>query len=371
MNDVIGPSRLQYGDLVMSRTSMGWFVVACACTAACRDTGAERPDGASNGDAKQQDASVDATGPMLVDGGHLTWARRAGGNGYDAAAGIGVLADGSWLIAGRYSSSNAVFGAGEPQETTLPASPYGEYDAFLARYDADGTLVWARRVASGPTFQDDEPTGLFVLPDGSSILSSEYEGTTTVFGDTQDIALTGGTSFIARFDAVGSVVWAHDAPSGSVSALPDGSVMVAGGPTITRYAADGVQVWTRTVTTTNYVSMHDVAMLADGSAVVTGELAGEATFGASEPNETTLSASHYDGFVAKYGADGNLAWARTLVTGGFTGTGSSIAPLAAGGFVISGYFGSTEGSGTATFAPVGKRGTGPREIACAAARVRW
>ncbi|MBI2566691.1 MAG: hypothetical protein HYV63_06635 [Candidatus Schekmanbacteria bacterium] len=60
---------------------------------------------------------------------------------------------------------------------------------------------------------------------------------------------------------------------------------------------------------------------ADGSSVVVGSFAGfadAATFGAGEANETTLSPTNGwgDGYVAKYTADGSLAWVRPIISAG-------------------------------------------------------
>jgi len=51
------------------------------------------------------------------------------------------LSDGSLVVVGRYQGG-AVFGAGGPNETALPAFG-GQQDAFLASYGAGGELLWA------------------------------------------------------------------------------------------------------------------------------------------------------------------------------------------------------------------------------------
>lgn len=298
-----------------------------------------------------------------MDGGHLAWAKRAGGGGYDGPAGIGVLADGSWLIAGKYSSAAAVFGPGEANEITLPPSPYGEYDMFLARYRADGSLAWARRAGGGPTFQDDIPHDLVVRADGSSIMCGSYEGTTTFDGDAQDITITtsGNGAFLAGFDVNGSVLWAFDALGGQLAASPDGTLTMARNLSIARHTSSGSHVWTKTVVSDAYASISDVAMLADGSVLITGEFAGTATFGSGESNPVTLTAPgtfgwQADAFIAKLAADGSVVWARVAATNPLEVQPGAIAALADGSFVITGFFGghyesANNGNGTATFGP--------------------
>ncbi len=330
------------------------------CCIGCRNPSDVQPDARSSLDGAASDAVADASAaPPLVDGGQLAWSKRAGGNGFDTAAGLGVLADGSWLATGIYSSNAAVFGAGEANETTLPPSPYGEYDVFLARYQSTGALAWARRVAGGPTFEDDIARGLHVLSDGSSIIAGSYEGTTTFDGDIQDITLTTANNgnFLARFDAVGSVVWAYDAIGGELAGLANGTTTAINGPSIARYTAAGSNEWTRTITSTGYAMLSAVTMLTDGSSLIAGELHESVTF--VGPGGLTLTATNppgtNDAFIAKYAADGSLVWARRAIGSAFIATPAGIAALDDGSFVMTGYFGthaeSSQPIGSALFAP--------------------
>lgn len=85
----------------------------------------------------------------------------------------------------------------------------------------------------------------------------------------------------------------------------------------------------------------DVVALPDGGAVAVGAFAGDMTFGARGSNETVLtSAGDFDLFVARYGADGALAWA---VRAGGPGTDWAWAVDVddAGGLWVVGQFGQT------------------------------
>ena len=53
-----------------------------------------------------------------------------------------MLSDGSSLVTGMFGGT-ATFGPGEPEETTL--TPAGGANIFVARYNPDGTLAWAKR----------------------------------------------------------------------------------------------------------------------------------------------------------------------------------------------------------------------------------
>ena len=286
--------------------------------------------------------------------GTLVWAKRAGGAGSDYGVGISSISDGSSIVAG-YFTDNAVFGAGEPRETTLVSA--GVDDLYIARYNADGTLAWAKR--AGGTVSD-YGLGVSSFSDGSSVLTGSFQDT-AVFGageprETTLISAGGDDICIARYNADGTLAWAKraggtgsDAGNG-VSPIVDGSIVVTGrfqdaavfgagepnettlvsggwgdtGICIARYNADGTLAWAKRAGGTGWNSGGGISSLSDGSSVVTGVFYGTAVFGAGEPRETTLVTVERDILIARYNADGTLAWAKRVGGAGFDyGLGSS------------------------------------------------
>src|SRR5262249_36816973 len=75
--------------------------------------------------------------------GKLLWAKQAGGTKDDHGQGVSSFADGRCAVRG-YFSGPATFGGGEPNQTVLVAAGVAP-DAFVARYNADGTLRWAKQ----------------------------------------------------------------------------------------------------------------------------------------------------------------------------------------------------------------------------------
>jgi len=198
--------------------------------------------------------------------GTLAWAKRAGGDGdyYDAAGyAITSLPGDSIAITGDFYFE-AVFGEGEPNETKLSAYfiyPPGDPDIFVARYNPDGTLAWAKSTGN-------------VLWDAGAGITSFSDGSVAVTGNREYVD---GSSdiFLARYGPDGTLTWAKR----------------AGGP----YVDAGFAVVT----------------LSDDLVAVTGYFSGAAMFGEGEPNETTLiSSGDLDIFVARYNPDGTLVWAR-------------------------------------------------------------
>lgn len=280
--------------------------------------------------------------------GELTWARGIRTdysaytlyhvNGFDVAA----LPDGGLYAVGSFNGY-AVFGEGEPNQTRL-SSP-GNTDIFLARYAADGTLLWVRR-AGGSTF-DDTAKGVALMPDGGAVVVGSFTAQATFGAGTPaavTLTATGGMDvFVARYDPDGNLLWVEGAGSSqndeavAVATLPDGRIWVTGsyigtgtfgkgeaGETmlqgfggldvfLAQYAPTGSLVWARRAGGVSADESHGLAVDSSGFAVIAGEFRGQAVFGKGEAGETTLSAQHSSAlncFVARYTPTGALAWAK-------------------------------------------------------------
>jgi hypothetical protein len=152
----------------------------------------------------------------------VSWATKAGGSGDDSGYGISALPDGSSIVTG-YFDGTATFGS-----STLTSA--GNIDVFTAKMNADGTWAWATK-AGGPGY--DKGEGVSALPDGSSIVTGYFDGTAT-FGSTILISGGSGDVFVAKMNADGTWAWATQAGGTGgdvgygVSALPDGSSIVTG-----------------------------------------------------------------------------------------------------------------------------------------------
>jgi hypothetical protein len=221
--------------------------------------------------------------------------------------------------------------------TYTPATGYAGPDGFTYRASdgaatADGTvtlvvrqvsrLAWAKRAGGSG---DEQSGDVGVLADGSTIVVGAFAQTATFApGESNATTLTSVGSldlFIARYDPTGALVWAKR----------------AGGTSEDRAIR--------------------VALLADGTAFVTGYFNGTATFGLGEAAQTALtSAGGQDVFVAKYGPNGALAWARRA-GGAASDSGQSIAlasdgsALVTGDFAGSAIFGQGETNQTTLTAP--------------------
>jgi hypothetical protein len=225
-------------------------------------------------------------------GGTELWTRQFGTNGYDDAVGIVVDTSGVYIVG---DVGNA-----------LPGQTYngGSYDAFISKYDPDGTELWTRQFGSSGF---DE--GLTVAVDTTGLY---------VAGET-DGALPGQTSvgnlnaFIRKYDLGGTELWTHQFESSQsdeaigvavdatgVYVVGDASAALAGqtffgqrDAFIRKYDLDGTEQWTWQFGT----SADDIAQ---GIAVnATGVFVAGTTSGAL-PGQTNTGLN--DAFILKIAA---------------------------------------------------------------------
>lgn len=206
-----------------------------------------------------------------------SFAKHLGGAAHDVPVALDALDDGSFALAGAISSvyGTLVFGAGEPGETMLSVG--GGQDAYVARYDATGALLFVKQVA---TFGDhDEATDVALYSDGSLVVTgAAAEAAVFGEGEPSEATLIGGQNwnfFVAKYAADGSFQWAR------------------GG--VARYSS-GIRV----------------EALSDGSVLVTGAYSEDFTLdGGAAPDVTLTPNQSFDSgsFVARYSADGDLVFA--------------------------------------------------------------
>src|SRR2546427_6466138 len=190
----------------------------------------------------------------------FAWAAKIGGGLDQGGSSIAVDAAGNSYVAGVFLGT-ATFG-------TTSLTSHGEEDAFLAKYDASGNLLWAKR---GGGSYEDFIFGNAVDGAGNCYVSGAFDGQAT-FGNitlTNKVDPSGQNGFIAKYDSAGNVLWA---------------IQISG--------------------TENNVAI-GIAVDSSGNVYATGDFAGTADFGSTS---LTSNAGGNDIFVAKYGSDGNLIW---------------------------------------------------------------
>jgi hypothetical protein len=201
----------------------------------------------------------------------LLWARSIGGVLSDETRGVALGPDGSVYVTGFFHGT-ATFSNPAGQRTLTSR---GAADIFIARYTADGSLLWAVRAGGSQT-----DTGLAIAVDsqGQAVVTGAFAGE-------------------ARFDD---------------SAAPNAATLrSAGGNDIflVAYGADGRLRWARR----GGGSGNDGASgltVSGREILLTGSFNGTATFESPADGATLVSAGQGDIVVARYSPDGDLRWAR-------------------------------------------------------------
>ena len=200
------------------------------------------------------------------------WTRLLGTATYQAARALTTGADGAIYVAG-YTESN------------LEGQSYsgGSSDAFITKYNPDGTKVWTRLLG---TTAGDNARALTTGADGAIYVAGYTEGNL----DGQ-ISSGGGDGFITKYDGDGTKLWTRLLTTTiaetalALTTGADGAIYVAGytegnldGQTnrggadafITKYNADGTKVWTRLLGTTSYDKAYALTTGNDGAIYVAG-----------------------------------------------------------------------------------------------------
>ena len=303
--------------------------------------------------------SSDALLAKYDSNGNLLWVWRAGEMGTDTAQAVAVATNGDVLVAGRFSGT-VDFGG-----VTLTAR--GSGDAFLARLDRDGHLLWAQQ--GGGTSGADTAYAVAVDGDGNALMVGAFD-TSAIFGATTIYAASSTyDGFVAKYDLAGNVLWARrgggtgDDQVRAVAADAAGSVFIGGyfynSATFgtNTLSSNGTNGWT-VVSQNSFLAKLDSAGnflwasqaggagtdTANGLAVDrTGNVFLAGTYASTTnlfPGGIILSntSSGGEAFLAKYSNNGTLLWARSA-GGSYNDTGTAVALDPNGNAYLTGYFG--------------------------------
>ncbi len=275
-------------------------------------------------------AKYDASGNVL-------WAKNAGGINDDEANSVAVDTLGNIYITGFFSSPTITFGSTTLTNVGDTNSSSGQ-DIFLAKYDAEGNLLWAKS-AGGISY--DRAISVAVDASGNAYLTGGYNSPTISFGSDTLINVSSSEDiFLAKYDVAGNVLWAKSAGgtnvdraiSVGVDALGNSSItgfflsptltfgsttlMNAGGTSSTpgqdiflaKYDAAGNVLWAKSAGGTSDDIVSSIAVDALGSICITGYFSSTTiNFG----TDTLTNAGDYDIFLTKYDTVGNVLWTKS------------------------------------------------------------
>lgn len=253
------------------------------------------------------------------------WTRQLGTSRSDYSYGVAVDGLDSVYISGRTMGD-------------LYESNSGGWDAFIARYNATGDLLWTRQLG---TSGHDLSHGVAADGQGNVYISGFTEG-----------ALHGANAgnydvFVSKYDAEGDLLWTRQTGTPSddighgVSIDGFGNVCIAGytegdlgaanlgslDAFVSKYDANGYALWTRQIGTANAEM---------GTSVAADDLGNVYTSGWTQGDLDGSNAGGPDAFLSKYDAAGDLVWIRQLGTTGEDGSTGMITDIY-GNVYISGW----------------------------------
>ena len=221
----------------------------------------------------------------------------------------------------------------------LEGPSFGQSDAFLRSFDADGAVRWTRQFGT-------------TLTDVASCVAVDAEGHPYVVGYTNgafpgEVSSGGSDAFVRSFDADGNVRWTRQFGSPSndqaagVAVDGAGRVVVVGyadgvlegasagsrDAFVRSYDADGVVRWTRQFGSSASDQARAVAIDVSGAVAVVGSTEGSI----GGPN-----AGDADAFVRTFDAEGAVRWTRQFGTASEDALGD-VAVDAAGRLYASGF----------------------------------
>jgi hypothetical protein len=160
--------------------------------------------------------------------------------------------------------------------------PIGAWDAFVAKYDSKGKLVWAKQFG-GPG--DTVPRSDVLTTDNNNnvIICGNFNRTVDFDPGPGTFNITSSAhiqSFIVKLNSSGDFVWAEQ--FGNAPIVYSGS------------------------------SIRDVKCDAEGNIYTTGSFAGTCDFDPGPGNYTLKATGMNDGYIAKLDANGQFAWAKGI-----------------------------------------------------------
>lgn len=310
-------------------------------------------DGSFGGVARMGAGEVDFVLAKLSPEGRVLWLRSLGGGKVDRGYGVATDAAGNAYVTGHYESTDA-----EAAGQVLPNA--GDYDVFVAKYDPDGALLWAR-TAGGAGY--DYGHGIVVDTRGDVIVSGAVTGESRFGDQVVNAGATARAIFCAKYDAGGGLRWVRASAgrlTGSghgISADAAGNLYIGGNGSgsgsfgglvlemgarsslVLKLTPDGEPVW---VAAHPGAGVHEITAGADGRVWAAGMFKDSATFG--EQTFKTTGIKDNDGFLCHYDANGALQWTH-VVSGPGTDYCLGVATDGTGRVFVTGEF-----SATATFA---------------------
>ena len=289
---------------------------------------------------------------------------------------------GNVYVCGLYAHSTGNWTVGNG--ITLPSTGTITYDyrSFLIKYNASGTIQWAKSIASTGESRSD---GIVVDSSGNICVFGRYYSSSTVslgldtYGNSVSLPVTTNNNcFLIKYNASGTPQWANSIAATlpgegdeSIAVDSSGNVYISGpyyssssvslGNSISlvagtnnqsytiKYNASGTAQWSNSISSSHGVYALGIETDSSGNVIVTGYYNSSSLVfvGNSVSLPSTASFPARDAFIVKYNTGGTAQWANSINDSG-TGNlkGLDIATDSNGNVIVTGHY-----NGSPSFTP--------------------
>jgi hypothetical protein len=261
---------------------------------------------------------------------HWKWVDRIGldGTGNDYGQDIKLDAQGNVYVCGRVKNATTFGWASTPVTPPL----HGDQDAFIAKYNNNGQLIWVKRNGG---VSHDYANGISIDNQNNLYVTGYFTGTINFEGNTYTSI---GTSdfYVAKFDANGNLLWfKHGGNSGNtiianaIAIYNDTIIYVCGTysgainfqlQTITSSGNDDIFLisldsagnlnWMKSAGSTGLDRCLSITTDNSGNAYICGDFSLTAYFDALSVTRT--GSGFRDAYIAKYNPSGAAQWVRKV-----------------------------------------------------------
>lgn len=298
--------------------------------------------------------------------GNIIWAKKAGGTNSVTEISVAVDTFGNIYAAGNYTGSSISF------DSIILIHTIGTgNDIFLAKYDTDGNVIWAK---SADGLYDEQALSVTVDISGNAYVTGIFNSYTLSFNPNVSLShissycgCNPANMFLVKFDPNGNALWAKSAGcknfAFSVAVDKSKNVFVTG--FFSRYMtldnftivetdsanskrdiflvkldSAGNVLWLKKAGGTNDEDGNSIAVDILGNVYLTGAyLSPTIDFGTVTLTNTSNIGSAFNLFLAKYDPDGNTLWAKSATSMNNYVSGNAVAVDDVGNPYVAGYFG--------------------------------